>query len=141
MIVAKSVIDNKFWILTDDDKKIGNIQAAADGYFVRINDKTVTYKTLSSLKKQANIHFDSSDRSKINDGLVYGYNPGGKAYNAIFDVKRQLPLFTRTKKSKSWYAAGWYKIKQHNHWITAENPKLITLQRYAYQGPFPKEPA
>jgi len=45
-------------------------------------------------------------------------------------------LFTRDTKSKSWYAAGWYMVKQHRAWKAVQNPKLITLQRYQYQGPF-----
>jgi len=45
-------------------------------------------------------------------------------------------LFTRNTKSKSWFAAGWYNIKQHRKWESVQHPKLIALQRYQYQGPF-----
>jgi predicted HAD superfamily Cof-like phosphohydrolase len=37
---------------------------------------------------------------------------------------------------KSWFAAGWYRVKQHRKWKMVQHPKLITLERYDYQGPF-----
>jgi hypothetical protein len=54
----------------------------------------------------------------------------------MWDVKHRLPLFTKENKSKSWYAAGWYAVKQHRSWKLIRNPKLIVLERYQYQGPF-----
>jgi hypothetical protein len=57
-------------------------------------------------------------------------------YNPIWDVQHKLPLYTKNKKSRSWYAAGWYQVKQRRTWTIEQSPKLITLQRYQYQGPF-----
>jgi hypothetical protein len=45
-------------------------------------------------------------------------------------------MYTKTRKSKSWFAAGWYSIKRGRNWKVVQDPKLITLQRYPYQGPF-----
>ena len=36
MIVAKTVITNQYWIMHQDDRKIGNIEAAGDGINVDI---------------------------------------------------------------------------------------------------------
>ena len=140
MIKAKPIIADQYWILRDNDRKVGNIQAGPNGYSVQIDDRVSTFKSLSLVKKQANIVFDTIVNHKQNNNNVYGYDPNGRAYNAIFDVHRQLPLFTKTRKSKSWFAAGWYSVCQHGVWITMENPKLITLQRYEYKGPFNTEP-
>ena len=68
--------------------------------------------------------------------LVHGFEVEGEVFNPLWDVKHRLPLFTREEKSKSWFAAGWYRVKQHRKWKTVQNPKLITLERYTYQGPF-----
>jgi len=54
----------------------------------------------------------------------------------MWDIKRKLPLFTKQTKSKSWFAAGWYQLKQHRAWKVVHNPKLILLERYPYRGPF-----
>jgi hypothetical protein len=68
--------------------------------------------------------------------MVYGHEVEGEVFNPLWDVKHKLPLFTREDKSKSWFAAGWYRVKQHRKWRVVQHPKLITLERYAYQGPF-----
>ena len=67
---------------------------------------------------------------------VHGYPTREQAYNAIYDVKHQVPLWTREPRSKSWYAAGWYQVRQGRSWQVEFCPKLITLQRYAYRGPY-----
>ena len=54
----------------------------------------------------------------------------------MFDVKRKLPLFTKSGDSKSLYCAGYYVIRFDKGWVKSFCPKAITLQRYEYQGPF-----
>ena len=137
MILAKPVVDKQYWILKQDDRKVGNIVAGPDGYQVTIRNRTASYKSIPMLSRQEQVEFqklEKQNRTKTNQ--VHGYEVEGRVYNPIWDVKHRLPLFTRDNKSKSWYAAGWYSIKQHRNWKQIQTPKLITLQRYAYQGPF-----
>jgi hypothetical protein len=54
----------------------------------------------------------------------------------LWSVTQQLPLYNKTAKSKSWFAAGWYRVRRGRNWHTVLAPKLIVLQRYEYQGPF-----
>ena len=42
MIIAKPVIDKKFWILQKDNEKVGNIEACAGGFQVCIEDRKST---------------------------------------------------------------------------------------------------
>ena len=65
-----------------------------------------------------------------------GYPSGSRVYNPVWDVQQGLPLFTKKRKSKSWFAAGWYQVRQRKTWAVTQSPKLITLERYDYQGPF-----
>jgi putative SOS response-associated peptidase YedK len=58
------------------------------------------------------------------------------AYNPIWDVKKRIPLFTKRKKSRCWFAAGWYKIYQKDQWQIVQNPKLISIKRNRYLGPY-----
>jgi hypothetical protein len=67
---------------------------------------------------------------------VHGYPTAGRTYNSMWDVQHRLPIFTKSKKSKSWFAAGWYRVKSGRRWQTCQDPKLIVLQRYPYAGPF-----
>jgi hypothetical protein len=57
----------------------------------------------------------------------------------MWDIKHKLPIYTKTKKSKSWFVAGWYRIKTGRHWQIMQDPKLIVVQRYPYAGPFHTE--
>ena len=67
---------------------------------------------------------------------VYDYPSKFKAYNQIFDVQKKLPLFTKSKKSKSLYCAGYYIIKFEKGWVRSFCPKMLTLDRYPFKGPF-----
>ena len=138
MIVAKSVVPNQYWILKQDDRKVGNIEAGPDGFQVRLNDRVQQFKNLHTIEQQVHIDFEpvlaASKPAVINQ--VNGYHTTSFPYNAIYDVKHQVPLWTRDDRSKSWYTAGWYKIKKGRSWSVVECPKLITLERYTYQGPY-----
>jgi hypothetical protein len=138
-LVAKPVIDKQFWILQDGDQKVGNIEACAGGYQVKIQNQTAQFKTIRMAAQRINIHFESV--KKLNDNiftgnLVHGYPAAGRIHNPVWDIKMKLPVYTKTAKSKSWFAAGWYQVKKGRNWTVTQDPKLIVLQRYAYQGPF-----
>ena len=137
MILAKPVVDKQYWILKQDNQKVGNIQAVDDGFQITIRNKTVSYKTIPMLRTRENVEFEPAAKAvKESDRMVHGYDAGCRVYNPIWDVKHRLPLFTKDTKSKSWFAAGWYTVKQHRTWRAVQNPKLIVLERYKYQGPF-----
>lgn len=138
MIIVKPVVKDKFWILKQDDSKVGNIEAGNDGYTVRINDTVTRVKNISSIRHDPEFAFEAPPLLKkpTADNSVHGYTTGTRSYNGMWDVKRRLPLFTKSRKSKSWYAAGWYVIRQRREWEIVQNPKLISLQRYPYRGPY-----
>lgn len=136
-IVAKPIIDKQYWIIKQDNRKIGALEAEPDGYTLRIEDKVAKFKTIPMVRKNTNIVFEPAEKiTPPSVTQVHGYNTGCRAYNAMWDIKHRLPLFTKERKSKSWYAAGWYAVKQHRSWRLFHNPKLIVLDRYQYQGPF-----
>jgi hypothetical protein len=137
MLVAKVVADKQFWILQEDDRKVGNIEAWNGGYQVRINNQVKQFKTIKLAAKESNIVFAKEETtSKPDNTSVHGYPVAGRCYNPVWDVVHHLPIYTKTAKSKSWFAAGWYSIKRGRNWKIIQDPKLIALQRYPYQGPF-----
>lgn len=141
-LIAKPVIDKQFWILQDGNNKVGNIEACAGGYQVKIRNQTAQFKTIRMAAQRINIEFESvgkANKIKPASNVIHGYVAAGRAYNPVWDVKMKLPIYTKTKKSKSWFAAGWYQIKKGRAWTTVQDPKLIVLQRYPYQGPFHSE--
>lgn len=137
MIVAKPVIDKQFWILQQDNEKVGNIEAVTGGYQVKINNQIQQYRTIRMAAQRANIHFEKIETTKSTTANnVHGFPAAGRVYNAVWDVPHQLPLYTKTKKSKSWFCAGWYTIKRGRNWKIIQDPKLIALERYKFHGPF-----
>lgn len=139
-IVAKPIVDKQFWVLQQNDQKVGNIEAVNGGYQVKINNQVIAeYKTIKLVERNVDIHFEPSikiEKKKSPATLVHGYPAKGRVYNPMWDVPQKLPVYTKTNKSKSWHAAGWYTVKKGRHWTAMQDPKLILLQRYPYQGPY-----
>jgi hypothetical protein len=142
-LVAKPVIEKQFWILQDGNEKVGNIEACAGGYQVKIYNQVAQFKTIRMAAQRVNIQFEPGIRPKkvsrdpVN--LVHGFPAQGRVYNPMWDVKMKVPVYTKNNKSKSWFAAGWYQVKKGRHWTVVQDPKLLLLQRYSYTGPFQDE--
>ena len=134
---ATPIVKNKFWILEEDGKKIGTIQAAPDGVvLVRgpIRQKFPTFKVLSS-----KYNINPSKVSKTNNPVinaVHDYPCDCSPHNPIYDLKLRLPLYTKEQKSKSYHCAGYYLVKTDDEWSIMFCPKKIILTRQEYAGPF-----
>ena len=142
MLIAKPVIDKQYWILQKDNEKVGNIEACAGGYQVKINNQVAQFKTIKMAARTVNIEFEPAvkkSKPKATVDHVHGYSVAGKVHNPMWDVPQQLPVYTKTAKSKSWFAAGWYNVRRGRNWQIVRCPKLIVLQRYPYQGTFYSE--
>jgi hypothetical protein len=139
-IVAKPIVKNKYWIVEQEGTKIATIQAIDEGGFVYVHDeRREKFATIKMLTKKYNIEFAKADKPKVDATVgheVYGFPTTHKPYNQVLDVQRYLPIYTKSPKSKSFFCAGHYIIKFSKTWVKASCPKLITLSRYEYQGPF-----
>lgn len=141
---AKPIIENKFWIVEKGGEKFATLRKNEDNRFVLSNEEGIKiYDTKESLTKQFGKDFfiakivKEATNSEPNE--VHGYATSTTPHNSMFDIKRKLPLFTKSGDSKSLYCAGYYVIKFDKGWVKSFCPKLITLQRYTYQGPFKTE--
>lgn len=140
-LIAKPVIKNKFWIVEDQGTKIATIQAIEEGGFVYVQDQArQKYASIKVLSKEHGIVFDTGavkkEKAAVTEHEVYGFPVGTRAWNTLWDVKHQFPVYTKTNKSKSYYCAGYYIIKFNNGWVKSYCPKFITLNRYEFKGPF-----
>lgn len=141
-IIAKPVIKNKFWIVESKGAKIATIQAINEGNggvaFV-FENKRELFPSIKLLSKKYNIEFVKVEKVKPPAETLYtihGFPAPHKPHNVLFDLHKQLPIFTKTNKSKSFFCAGYYIIKFNHSWARAYCPKLITLNRYDYKGPY-----
>ena len=141
----KTIESNNSWIITNDKDtdKIGYIiKVDSNEYEVKFKTDTLKHYTKEQLFKYfGKSLFATADWSEriapqkiIN--MLHDYPTDQKYYNGVFDVKRKVPIYTKTKKSKSCFCAGYYIIKLNKGWAKGFCPKLITLQKYKFHGPF-----
>jgi hypothetical protein len=138
---AKPIVKNQYWVVTDGEKKVGNVIAEGSGYEVILGDKIEHYDSTKAIEKTKLIEFEKLgkvDKSTVPSFAVYP-TKGNRIYNSILDIRRKLHLFTTTAKSKCYYVAGWFALRQNDEYITVFCPKYIFIQRYDYLGPFKTE--
>jgi hypothetical protein len=140
-LIAKPVVNNEFWIVTDGKEKVGNIMASGTEFEVRLHGEKTHFKTTKSIQKLANIEFQKSRPSATREKHLpfAAYPTCSTAYNSILDIKRRLHLYTTSEKSKCYHAAGWFAVQQGAEYETIFCPKYIFIQRYSYKGPFKTE--
>lgn len=143
MLHAKPIIDEKFWIVEQNGVKCATLRKNEDNKFVMSNETGVRiFKDKKSVTSEFGKDFfakivKSADNAELLE--VHGFACSTFPHNAMYDIKRKLPLFTKSSDSKSLYCAGYYVIKFNKGWVKSFCPKLITLQRYPYQGPYKTE--
>jgi len=149
---AKSLVKDKFWIVEENGTKLGTLQKQNDNgwIFLSKTDKREVFHTQESLfqkfgfqvfdetavKQEDEKSVDKWDVKQAESFEVHGYPCSQKPHNPLWDVQKNLPLYTKTPKSKSMFCAGYYIVKFETvNWRKAYCPKIITLQRYPYKGP------
>jgi hypothetical protein len=143
-IHAKPIVDGKFWIVEQDGTKIATLHKKENNKFV-LSSTTgeVMFNKKQDLTKQFGTDFFlNSPKIKVTQAETtecHGFATSVTPYNSMYDVRRKLPLFTKSLQSKSLYCAGYYIIKFNKGWVKSFCPKVITLERNPYKGPFKTE--
>jgi hypothetical protein len=141
---AKPIVDGKFWIVEQDGNKVGVLKVTEQKKYVLSSKETITtFDNKKKIVEQFGSNFFVKNKFErietAEDKTVHGYPTSTKPFNPLYDVKRHLPLFTKSSKSKSIYCAGYYIIRFEKGWVKSFCPKLITIERYPYEGPFRTE--
>lgn len=137
-LLAKNIVKNKCWLVERDGVKYGTILANEQGVTLIHGNSRERFASLKLLKDKYNIVVDRSKTPKplLNRHEVNGYPCEHRPHNVLWEVQKKLPIFTKSRKSKSYFCAGYYLVKFNNGWVKSFCPKLITLNRYPFQGPF-----
>lgn len=143
-ITSKVLIPNKEWIITSEHSKIGSINKSKKGYNFFRKGFRIPIKNEEQIKNDFDLELDYSKsitEFKMDPAVyaIYNFNCSSKPYNPVYNLKKKLPLFSKSLKSKSLYCAGFYAIKFRKGWVKSFCPKLITLERYSYYGPYKTE--
>lgn len=142
-IKAKPILDNKFWIVEDEGVRVGTLSRDEEKFIFSKKGEISFFKSESQLKKTFGKNFLTAKISvpeeQQTNNVVHGYPTRSQPFNGMYDISRKLPLFTKSEKSKSVYCAGYYLIKFNTNWLKSFCPKLITIERNEYKGPFKTE--
>tara|TARA_Y100001970_G_scaffold150816_1_gene184848 strand:+ start:1756 stop:2268 length:513 start_codon:yes stop_codon:yes gene_type:complete len=141
---AKTLVKDKFWIVEENGQKLGTLQKKDDNGWIFLSKKDKqrqVFHTHESLVTRFGFNIleqNTEEETPIDAPTefdVHGYPCSQQPFNPMFDVQKQLPIYTKTPKSKSLFCSGFYIICFEKGWRKAYCPKLITLQRYPYKGP------
>jgi hypothetical protein len=140
MFKAKQIVENKFWILeTESGDRVGTVARRGDKVTAMIKDQPETFDSFDELIGKYDVAFVKRTREhkpKETEHEVYGYPTSTEPHNGLWNVQMKVPLYTKTNKSNSYHCAGYYIVLFGTGWVKSFCPKLITLQRYEYKGPF-----
>lgn len=140
MFKAKQIVENKFWILeTESGDRVGTVAVRGDKVTATIKDKPETFDSFDELIGKYDVAFVKRTREqkpKDAEHEVYGFPTSTEPFNGLWNVQMKIPLYTKTNKSNSFHCAGYYIVRFGTGWVKSFCPKLITLQRYDYKGPF-----
>jgi hypothetical protein len=134
MYKAKTVIQDKFWIVEQNGSKIGTLKLDSDKYILynNHNSKEIVYDNLENF-----IVEDKKSKTFIND-VVYGYPANTEQAHEI-DLLDNVPVFKKTATSSVYVAAGYYCLLFPMGWRPSFCPRIETLKKYTYTGPFKTE--
>ncbi len=141
-MIATPVVKNKFWIVERAGQKIATIQAIDEGGFVYVaGESRQKFASIKAIKDHYNISIsfkkkETEAKKPSARYSIYGFPADSKPHSEVFNVQKKLPIYSKNDRSKSFYCAGYYLIKFNNQWIKEFCPKLITLNRYPFIGPW-----
>jgi hypothetical protein len=140
--IAKTLIPNKSWLLETDGLKIGTLSKERTSYSILKDGQKILVGNVKDVKEKLGIVFNDLPVSKKSEAVgysVYDFPCGSKPFGSVYNIRKKLPIYAKSNKSKSQYCAGYYVIQFRKGWVKSFCPKLITLERYPFHGPFKTE--
>jgi hypothetical protein len=143
--VAKVLVPNKVWIVENEGKKLGTLNKEKKGFSFYRKGQKMSITDLSDLNAKFGVALFEESVKKIKppqvtvSNNIYDFPCSSRPFNPVYNIKKKLPIYAKSGKSKSLYCAGYYVIQFRKGWVKSFCPKLITLERYNYQGPFKTE--
>lgn len=137
-IKTKNLLKDRFWIIEDNGMPVGTVTKDEERYMLANSAQTKFFNNSLQLEKFLGVNLDRTEITftKKTEYNVHGYPTSVEPFNTIYDIKRKLPLFTKSENSKSLYCAGYYIVRFDKGWVKSFCPKLITVERYETRGPY-----
>lgn len=134
MYTAQEVVQDKFWIVLAHGGKVGTLRATTDGDYEFFDQRTYEKTRIADLASLFDLKTAERDHDvTVVNKTIRGYPTG---FPAPIEVEHPvLPVFKKSETGKSLTAAGYYIIK-FKDWLPSFAPKLATLDKYIYKGPY-----
>jgi len=139
-VTIKTTAPGRSWLVYDEDIKVASVHKTDEGFIVACKGSVIPAKTVKAVRKQLGVEewepeSNEIDSQSVNDLAGYATDCD-TYYDPMIEAKRRLPLFTKVPNSKCFFAAGWYRIQYGNKFKQEFCPKLLTLNRNRFWGPF-----
>lgn len=148
-IVAKPLLNDKLWVITDGNKRFGSIKVNDDRTVtIRLENRVISeaYLNIEELSKKYQIHFETFHKQptqsirviqdKNNNYFINSLPINSRPYNIVIDAKTRNILFTKEEDSVTYYCAGWFRVKTKRGVKIELCPRLLTTQRKQAIGPY-----
>lgn len=135
--------EGQSWLVLNDGVKVAAVHKSEDGFILAKDGNVHNLGSARNVRKQLGVKDwepgEFVESSSIRADLD-GYPVDLETYfNAAIEVQRRLPVYTSEPNSKCYFAAGWYRIRVKGRDRVTFCPKLLTLNRNQFWGPFHTE--
>lgn len=142
-------ISDVAWLVQRGEKKLGILNKDVQEKYFYITGKNLLkfeddsevadhFGNIKLFDDQINSKYQRDEEFYIN-GFLIDYPTPFAIEEDDPDYREDLPLYTKIEGNKIYYAAGYYCINFEKGWKQAYGPKLATLEKYGYEGPFRTE--
>lgn len=142
-------ISDVAWLVHRGESKLGILNKDIQEKYTYITGKELvkfdTKKEVRGYFGNVKIFEDQIDQPANTEekffikGHLVDYDTPFALDNSHPDYMEDVPLYTKIEGSDVYYAAGYYCINFEKGWKHAHGPKLATLVKYGYEGPFKTE--
>lgn len=139
-MTVKTAAPGMSWLVYDQDRKVAAVHRTDQGFLVAQQGVTTRASNTKAVRKKLNVaewEPETEVQTSFSKIDLDGYSADTDQYfDPMIEVRRRLPLFTKVMGSKCYFAAGWYRVQIGNKHRVMHCPKLLTLNRNRFWGPF-----
>jgi hypothetical protein len=142
-------ISDVAWLVHRGSNRVGILNKDVQEHYTYITGKELVnfvdrtevidhFGNMSLFEEQITTPANTDDKLYIK-GYEVDYHDPYALEESHPDYDHNLPLYTKIEGGDVYYAAGYYCINFEKGWKHAHGPKLATLQKYGFVGPFRTE--
>ena len=137
----KSLTDTSWMLLDDKGERVGVLTRSTSSFILTTPGGRTTFNDESDIKLFFNedIFKNVTSNVKIEEVFILDGWPVSSGNPIKADTDSTLPCYYKKEGSNVIHCAGYYSLKFPGGWINSFCPKLSTIEKYEYVGPFRTE--